>query len=80
MAKDLIGAQDFVEVFVSTPLSVCEQRDVKGLYQQARAGKIPNMTGVNSPYEAPDSPDITVDTSAISLEQAVQMLIERCAS
>jgi bifunctional enzyme CysN/CysC len=74
MAKELIGGEGFVEVFVNTPLAVCEQRDVKGLYRQARAGKIPNMTGINSPYEAPETPDYTVDTSSASLASSVKML------
>jgi bifunctional enzyme CysN/CysC len=63
MARNLIGAEAFTEVYVSTPLEICENRDPKGLYQQARAGKIPNMTGVNSPYEPPEKPDLQIDTS-----------------
>ena len=63
MARDLIGADKFIEVHVSTPLEVCEQRDVKGLYKQARAGKIPNMTGINSAYESPNAPELTVNTA-----------------
>lgn len=62
MARELIGAENFIEVFVDTPLEVCEGRDVKGLYKKARAGKIPNMTGINSPYEAPQNPDFVADT------------------
>jgi adenylylsulfate kinase-like enzyme len=77
MARDLIGAENFVEVFVNTPLAVCEQRDVKGLYQKAREGKIPNMTGVNSPYEAPESADVTLDTSTISVAESVKLLSKR---
>jgi bifunctional enzyme CysN/CysC len=76
MAKELIGADNFVEVFINTPLDVCEQRDVKGLYCQARAGKIPNMTGINSPYEAPEAPDFTVDTSSTTLASTVKMLTD----
>jgi bifunctional enzyme CysN/CysC len=60
--KKSIGEANFIEVFVSTPLEVCEQRDPKGLYKKARAGKIVNMTGISSPYEAPDSPHFTVST------------------
>ena len=60
--KKSIGEANFIEVFVSTPLEVCEQRDPKGLYKKARAGKILNMTGISSPYEAPDSPNFTVST------------------
>jgi bifunctional enzyme CysN/CysC len=62
MARDLIGADHFIEVFVNTPLEICEQRDTKGLYKQARAGKIPNMTGINSPYEAPVEPEYEANT------------------
>jgi bifunctional enzyme CysN/CysC len=57
MARTLVGADNFIEVYVNTPLQVCEQRDVKGLYKKARAGEIPNMTGINSPYEVPQNPD-----------------------
>jgi bifunctional enzyme CysN/CysC len=63
MAKQLIGEENFIEVFVDTPIEVCEQRDPKGLYQKAREGKLPNFSGISSPYEAPDKPNVTVDTS-----------------
>lgn len=71
MAKALIGADNFLEVYVSTPLQVCEQRDVKGLYKKARAGEIPNMTGINSAYEQPDMPDYTADTTCNCVETIV---------
>ena len=74
-AQELIGAANFIEVHVSTPLAVCEQRDVKGLYQQARAGKIPNMTGINSPYEAPAQGAHVIDASAVALPDAVAQLL-----
>ena len=61
MVRELIGKDSFIEVYVDTPIEVCEERDVKGLYKQARAGNIPNMTGVNSPYEIPSKPDMIVD-------------------
>jgi bifunctional enzyme CysN/CysC len=63
MAKERIGEGHFVEVFVDTPIEVCEKRDPKGLYQKARDGKLPNFSGISSPYEAPDLPDVRVDTS-----------------
>ena len=63
MAKQLIGEENFIEIFVNTPIAVCETRDPKGLYQKARDGKLPNFSGISSPYEAPDNPDITIDTS-----------------
>ena len=74
MARQLIGPQDFAEVYVSTPLAVCEQRDVKGLYQKARAGFIPNMTGISSPYEPPQSPELEIDTQRLSIEEWVAAL------
>jgi bifunctional enzyme CysN/CysC len=61
MAKELIGEQQFVEIFVDTPIAVCEQRDPKGLYKKARAGQLPNMTGIGSPYEQPDKPALVLD-------------------
>jgi bifunctional enzyme CysN/CysC len=74
MARDLIGAARFIEVFVDTPLSVCEARDAKGLYKKARSGQIPNMTGINSPYEAPQTPDCVIDAGTESIESAVTRL------
>jgi len=76
MARALIGEDHFIEVYVSTPIETCEQRDIKGLYKQARAGKIPNMTGINSPYEAPDSAEYEADTTATSVESIIQKLIQ----
>ena len=73
MARELIGAENFVEVFVDTPLEVCEQRDPKGLYKKARCGQLPNMTGINSPYEAPLKPDLLLRTN---LENSNQMVRE----
>ncbi len=61
MAKELIGEPHFVEIFVDTSLVVCEQRDPKGLYKKARAGLLPNMTGIGSPYEQPDTPELVLD-------------------
>ena len=75
-AKDIIGEDNFVEVYISTPLEECEKRDVKGLYKEARSGKIPNFTGISSPYEAPENPSITVDTSKHSIEECVEMILE----
>ena len=74
MARELIGSDNFIEVYVSTPLEVCEERDVKGLYKQARAGKIPNMTGINSPYEAPDESAYEVNSSVTSADNIVREL------
>jgi len=76
MARELIGSDNFVEVYVNTPLDVCEERDVKGLYKKARAGKIPNMTGVNSPYEAPDAPEFVANAGARAIDVIVQDLVK----
>jgi len=74
MARELIGAENFIEVYVSTPLDVCEARDTKGLYKQARAGRIPNMTGINSPYEPPEAPAIEVSAGTASTEDIIERL------
>lgn len=76
MAKDLIGADNFFEIYVSTPLDVCEMRDVKGLYKKARDGKIPNMTGINSPYEAPAHSICEVNTSEDSVAEVISKLLK----
>ncbi|MDH4260945.1 MAG: adenylyl-sulfate kinase, partial [Gammaproteobacteria bacterium] len=75
LVRDLVGASEFVEVFVSTPIEVCEQRDVKGLYAKARAGTIKNFTGVSSPYEAPEAPEIEIDSSKLSVTECVDRVI-----
>lgn len=74
-AREVIGDDSFIEIYVSTPLEECERRDVKGLYKKARAGEIPNFTGISSPYEAPESPQLTIDTSAMSLDDAVDSIV-----
>ena len=74
-ARKIIGSSDFIEVYVSTSLEVCEQRDVKGLYKKARSGSIPNFTGISSPYEAPLNPEIIVDTGNTELEKTVDYII-----
>lgn len=74
-AANIIGEECFREVFVDTPLEVCEQRDPKGLYKKARAGEIPQFTGVTDPYEAPESPDFTVKTAEATLEDSVEELL-----
>lgn len=76
MAAEIIGKDDFVEVFVSTPLEECEKRDVKGLYAKARRGEIKNFTGISSPFEAPEHPDITLDTSKLPVEESVKILLD----
>lgn len=75
MAADIIGKDDFIEVYVNTPLEVCEQRDVKGLYTRARKGEVKNFTGISAPFEAPENPALTLDTSVLSLEESVNRLL-----
>jgi bifunctional enzyme CysN/CysC len=76
MARELIGAGNFKEIYVSTPLAVCEQRDPKGLYKRARAGEIPNMTGIGSAYEAPLAPDMEVSTVELEAEAVVARIVQ----
>lgn len=76
MAADIIGQDDFLEVYVSTPLEECERRDVKGLYAKARKGEIKNFTGISAPFEEPAYPALTLDTSVLSLEESVNKLLE----
>jgi bifunctional enzyme CysN/CysC len=75
MARSLMPDGEFFEVFVDTPLAVAESRDVKGLYRKARAGELKNFTGIDSPYEAPEAPEVTVDTSRLSPEQAADEIL-----
>lgn len=75
MARNLMEEGEFFEIFVDTPLDVCEARDPKGLYGKARRGEIPNFTGIDSPYEAPDDPDLRIDTTQLSVEQAAQSVV-----
>ena len=75
-AKQIIGADNFVEVFINTPLEVCEERDVKGLYKKARAGEIKDFTGIDAPFEAPLNPEITIKTAELSVEESANQLIE----
>lgn len=72
--KAIVGHENYVEVFVDTPLEVCEQRDVKGLYKKARAGEVKNFTGIDSPYETPEHADVTIKTDVTSVEQAMNIL------
>ena len=71
-AKQVIGEDLFIEIFVNCPLEECEKRDVKGLYKMARTGEIPNFTGISSPYEEPKNPTIEIKTDKLSIDQSVQ--------
>lgn len=75
MAQSIIGADDFIEVFIDTPLEVCEARDVKGLYKKARAGEIKDFTGISAPFEAPENA-LRIETADQSVEASAQKIIE----
>ena len=76
MARSLLEAGEFVEIFVDTPLDICEQRDPKGLYVKARAGEIANFTGIDSNYEAPTDPELRLDTTKLSVDASTSEIIE----
>lgn len=76
MALEIIGKENFVEVFVNAPLEVCEQRDTKGLYAKARRGEIKNFTGIDSPFELPEHADITLRTDQQTIEESVSQVLE----
>ncbi len=76
LAKERIGAERFVEIYVNTPVEVCEARDPKGLYQKARSGVIKGFTGIDAPYEAPENPSLELDTQAHQPEELVQQVIQ----
>jgi adenylylsulfate kinase len=74
-ARHIIGADAMLEVHMATPLATCEARDAKGLYKKARAGELPDFTGVSAPYEAPIHPQLVFDTSALSVEDCVHTVL-----
>ncbi len=76
LVRKIIGEKDFFEVFVDTPVEVCEKRDVKGLYAKARRGEIKNFTGINAPYEVPTNSDIEIKTENNNIKEAVQLIME----
>lgn len=75
MARKLVGAGEFVEIFVDTPIAVAEARDPKGLYKKARRGELKDFTGIDSPYEPPENPEIRIDTTVMSAEDAAERVI-----
>jgi bifunctional enzyme CysN/CysC len=75
MARDLLTDGEFMEVFVEVPLEIAEQRDPKGLYKKARRGELKNFTGIDSPYEIPENPELIIDTSAMTAEDAADRVI-----
>ncbi len=74
--RELLGPGEFIEVFVDTPIEVCEQRDVKGLYKKARAGEIKDFTGISSPYEAPDNADVVIKTADRTIEDCIEEIFK----
>jgi adenylylsulfate kinase len=74
--KNIVGPDNFIEVFVNAPIEVCEQRDVKGLYKKARAGEVKNFTGIDSPYEAPEHPDVVIHTDKNTIEESLRILLD----
>ncbi len=75
-ARSILKSDEFVEIFVDTPLNVCESRDPKGLYKKARAGEIANFTGINSTYESPEHPDVILKTAVQTVEQSVMQVVD----
>src|SRR6056297_545495 len=76
MARNIIGPNDFIEDYLSTPIEICEQRDTKGLYKRARTGEIPEFTGVSAPFDKPENPDIEIDTNGRSVRECVDEIFE----
>lgn len=76
LARNIVGEADFREIYVSTPLAECERRDVKGLYARARRGEIKDFTGISAPFEAPAHPDLSLDTSRLSVEESVARILD----
>ena len=76
IARDIIGKENFIEVYINAPLDVCEKRDVKGLYARARKGEIPDFTGISSPFELPDGADLEIRTDLLTIDDSVAKLLE----
>lgn len=76
MAREIIGKKDFREVYIATPLGECERRDVKGLYARARRGEVKDFTGISAPFEAPENPDLSLDTSQMTLKDEVDAVVD----
>ena len=75
MAREIVGDTNFLEVYLNTPISICEQRDPKGLYKKARAGNLPNFTGISAPYEAPENPELVLDSDNKGIEALADEVI-----
>jgi bifunctional enzyme CysN/CysC len=77
MVREMMAGGEFIEIHIDTPLAAAEARDVKGLYKKARSGALKNFTGIDSPYEPPENPEIRIDTTKLTPEQAADLIIER---
>ena len=75
--KNIVGRENHIEVFVDCPLEVCEQRDTKGLYKKARAGIVKNFTGIDSPYEPPENPDVIIKSDEMNVDDAIELLLQK---
>ena len=80
MVRDMMAPGEFIEIFIDTPLSVAEERDVKGLYAKARSGQLKNFTGIDSPYEAPEIPEIHIDTTKMDSDRAAEEIVKLLVS
>ena len=76
IAKNIIGAENFIEIFINTSVQICEERDVKGLYKKARLGEINDFTGVSAPFENPKNPHLEINTSKLSVEESIQRVVD----
>jgi adenylylsulfate kinase len=74
--RSTVGAENFIEIYINTPLSVCEKRDVKGLYAKARKGEVKDFTGISAPYEAPINPDIEIKTEELTIDESVAKILK----
>lgn len=74
--RNIVHEHEFIEIYIRCPLTVCEKRDIKGLYEKARKGEIKKFTGIDSPYESPDKPEVVVDTSVLSIDQCVGVIVD----
>lgn len=76
IAENIIGKENFIEIYINASVETCEKRDVKGLYKKARKGEIKDFTGISSPFEAPENPELTIDTSKLSIDESVQKVLD----
>lgn len=76
LARQIVGSEDFIEIYINAPIEVCEARDVKGLYQKARAGLIKGFTGIDDPYEAPENPELEIRTDQMTVEESARRIVD----